>query len=428
MKSEVIKGMKWTTLGTVVLAVVALLKVSILARYLDKTDFGLMALVTLVMGFMNLFNDMGLTSAILHKQEISKKEYASLYWFNMMVSLAMYLMLWLITPLIASFYNEPQLNQLIPLLGLNLILSGVGRMFKTIENKHLLFKQVTVVDIVAASISLILAVILAVNGYGVYALVYSALAQYVISNFLLLFLGLKKYGLLWYCRFNHTRPFLKIGMYQVGGQTINYFNRDLDILIIGKFFSAEVLGGYSLAKQLVMRPMQILNPILTKVGAPTLAKFQNSMEALRANYLKLINAVSTINFLIYALLLALAPLAIQILYGSGFEEIVSLVRILCLYMFIRAVSSPVGSLVTATGKTNLEFYWNLLTLLVTPVFIYAGSYYGVNGAAWGITLSMAVLFIPAWRLLVHRMTGAGLKEYLKAVAIPYLPVGSIRKQ
>ena len=90
--------------------------------------------------------------------------------------------------------------------------------------------------------------------------------------------GLKKYGLLLHFNYKETEPFLKIGIYQVGGQVVNYFNRDLDILIIGKFFSQDILGGYSLAKQLVSRPAQIINPILSKVASPALAKFQNKKE------------------------------------------------------------------------------------------------------------------------------------------------------
>src|SRR5690606_2252792 len=133
---QVKTGVKWTTISTVVLAVVAILKISILTRFLDKSDFGLMALITFVMGFMELFNDMGITSAILHKQEITKKQYASLYWINWFASIIMYLILALITPFIVSFYNEPLLYKLIPLIGLNLLFSGIGRQYKTIEQKH----------------------------------------------------------------------------------------------------------------------------------------------------------------------------------------------------------------------------------------------------------------------------------------------------
>lgn len=415
LKKQVISGVKWSTLSTVILAVIALLKISILARYLDKSDFGLMALVTFVMGFMNLFNDMGLTSAILHKQDITKKEYGSLYWLNLLLSAFMFLLLWLVTPFISSFYNEPELLILIPLLGLNLILSGIGRMFKTIEQKHLLFKQVTFIDIFAGVISLGFSIYLAINDFGVYALIYPALLQYTLTNLLYLILGLRKYGLLIHFKFFETKPFLKIGIYQVGGQVVNYFNRDLDILIIGKMFSPDILGGYSLAKQLVMRPMQILNPILSKVASPTLAKFQNNIQSLKNNYLKLINIIATINIPAYVLVIIFAPSIVELLYGSGFDDIVVLVRILSVYMAIRAVSSPVGSLVIATGRTDIEFYWNLFTLLVTPICIYIGSQFGIVGAAIGITTAMIILFIPGWKLLINRMTGATIMEYSRAI-------------
>src|SRR5690606_5259702 len=135
------------------IAVAALLKISILTRFLDKSDFGLMALITFVMGFTDLFTDMGFTSAILHKQNITKKEYASLYWFNIVFSIFLYGMLFLISPYISDFYNEPILKMLIPLLGLNVVISAVGRIFKSMESKHLKFKEITIFEIIAACFS-----------------------------------------------------------------------------------------------------------------------------------------------------------------------------------------------------------------------------------------------------------------------------------
>ncbi len=140
----------------------------------------------------------------------------------------------------------------------------------------------------------------------------------------------------------------------MGGQVVNYFNRDLDILLIGKFFSAEILGGYSLAKQLVFRPTQIINPILVKVASPTLARFQSNMRKLRDKFLKLIGIVSAINLLIYFAIILFAPLIVKILYGTDYDSIVILVRILSVYMIFRAIGNPIGSLVVATGRTNLK--------------------------------------------------------------------------
>lgn len=417
-KNQILSGVKWTTLGTITNAIFALLKISILARFLDKSDFGLMALITVVIGFMDLFSDMGLTSAILHKQKISKREYASLYWLNVGFSVLLYLILFIVSPLVANFYNEPELNSLIPLLGLNLIISAVGRIFKTIESKKLQFKKITIFELIAALISLVTAILLAINGYGVLALVYSAILQYIVQNVFYFGYGIRKYGLLSHFNFQETKPFIRIGIYQVGGQTLNYFNRDLDILLIGKFFGQDLLGGYSLAKQLVFRPAQILNPILLKVASPALAQFQSNIQLLKAKYLGLVSLVAKMNIIVYVLTIIFAPLIVIIFYGEGFEEIVTLVRILSIYMIFRAIGNPIGSLVIATGKTNLEFFWNCLTLAVMPIFIIIGSRFGLNEVAWSLNLGMAVLFYPSWRFLVYKMTGASFKEYLWAIFRP----------
>lgn len=414
IKGQVILGLKWTTISTLIVAIVAVLKISVLARFLEKSDFGLMALVSFVIGFMNLFCDMGLSTAILHKQNISKKAYASLYWFNLSFSIVLYLILLLLTPAIAKFYGNVQLGHLISILGINLVLSGFGTQFKTIETKNLLFKSIGIIEIVAALISLFVAVYLAVNGYGVLSLVYSALVQYIITNMLYFIVGVRTYGLLFYFDFSLTIPFLKIGSYQVGGQIANYFNRDLDILLIGKFFPPEILGGYSLAKQLVFRPAQVINPILVKVASPTLAKFQDDRLLLKKNYLKLVKIVSRINMPVYLLLIIFAPLVVELFYGDGFDSIISIVRILCVYMIFRAIGNPVGSLVVATGRTDLEFRWNILNLLIMPIFIYIGSRYGINGVAVSLAVVMVLLFVPSWKYLVYKMTGASLLEYIKA--------------
>ena len=135
-KSKSISGVKWTTISTFVIVILAMLKFSILARFLDKSDFGLMALVKVVLGFMGLFMDMGLTSAILHKQNISKYEYASLFWLNFAFNFVLYLIIVVTAPLVSSFYNEVELKNILYIMGLSLIFSAFGRQFKTIEQKN----------------------------------------------------------------------------------------------------------------------------------------------------------------------------------------------------------------------------------------------------------------------------------------------------
>ena len=170
---------------------------------------------------------------------------------------------------------------------------------------------------------------------------------------------------------------------------------------------------------MVYRPAQIINPILTNVASPSLALFQDRLDLLKENYLKLVNIVSSINFWVYLALLLFAPFAVDILYGNEYGDIVILVRILCVYMMFRAIGNPIGSLVIATGRTDLDLYWNLLALLVVPLFILAGIQFNIVYVAFFILLSTVFLFVPGWYFLIYKMTGISLKQYLKALIPDY---------
>ncbi|KQC34071.1 hypothetical protein AAU57_12565 [Nonlabens sp. YIK11] len=414
LRTKVISGAKWTTISTAILALCAILKISILTRYLDTEDFGLMALVTFVMGFMNLFNDFGLTVAILHVTKISKKVYSSLYWFNMFVGVVIFVFLWLITPLISIFYELPILNTLIPLIGVNLIISGIGKLFNIQERKNLNFKSISVIDVVGALISLAIAIYLAINGYGVYALVYSLIGQFLVTNIALFVIGIKKYGLTFHFKYLEVMPFVRIGLYQVGSQFVNYFNRDIDILIIGKFFSADVLGGYSLARELVKRPVSFISPILNMVGAPTLSKFNADAQKLKQYYLKMTNMLASLIIPMYVCIILFAYPIVYILYGPDLTNIVIIVQILSINMIMRTIGSNIGNLVIASGRTDIELRWNLAVLIVTPIFIIFGSLFNVQMVAIMVSLSSIVLFVPGYYLLTNKIISLTFREYFNA--------------
>lgn len=423
--SSLMKGVKWTSVGTIGVAVCSLLRLSILARFLDREDFGIMALVLFVLGILTLFMDMGLTSAIFHRQEISKKEYSSLYWINLIFGILVFCVIVIISPFIAAFYDSPLLSSLIIIMSTTVIFAGLGSQFRTVEQKHLNFKIIALAELISSVLSLVVAIVMAVYGYGIYALVISAMIQYALPNIFFFLRGWITDPILFHLNLKESLLFLKIGVYEVGSQLINYFNRDMDIIIIGKIFSPELLGGYSLAKQLVFKPAQIINPIITKISNPLLATFQFDLKVLKEKYLKLINIVSTINFFVYLLVFIFAPVIVQILYGSEYGNIVDLVRILSAYMYIRSIGNPIGSLVIATGRTDLSFLWNVFSFLIMPAFIFIGVQYSTETVAYSMLAGIVVLYIPNWWILVKRLTGASLLEFSKAV-VPKMYIREIR--
>ena len=162
IRKEAIRGVKWTTVSTVSLTLANLIKISVLARLLDKSDFGLMALVTFTLGFMNLFMDMGLSSAILHRQQITREEYSSLFWINVIASLVLFILILIISPGVALFYKETELVKLIPLMSLSIIMAAMGRQFKTVEQKELNFRYLAFTDIIGSLSGVITGVVLAI--------------------------------------------------------------------------------------------------------------------------------------------------------------------------------------------------------------------------------------------------------------------------
>lgn len=419
IRKQALAGVKWTTAGTIIIAGAGLLKIAVLARFLDKEDFGLMALVTFVLGFMNLFMDMGLTTAILHKQKITRQEYASLYWINVLLSLVLLGLITLISPWISGFYNEPELTVLIPLMGISIIFSALGGQFKTIEQKAMNFKYISMTDTFGAIASLVVGVILAVYGYGVYALVYAALLQYAIANSIYFLNGIQRQGLLIHFNFKEVKPFLKIGSYFTGSQIINYINRDLDILIIGKFFSTEILGGYSLAKELIRRPFQIINPIINRITVSIFPKFQNNNASLRSYFMKLFNGMGALNSFVYGFSAIFAPYLVLMFYGRDFSSIVVYVQLFAIVMYFRSMGSNVGILSITKGRTDIEFYWNILVLLITPPAIILGSIYSIELVIILMGIVQLVLLIPGWYFFYKRLLSLNFTPFFKAHIIPF---------
>ena len=418
LKQKAISGVKWTTLSTVVNAFVQILQISILARYLYASDFGLVAIIMVVIGFSQMFVDFGVSSAIIHKQDITKEQLSTLYWFNILSSIFVFIIIVLLSPYIALFYHEELLTNLIILTSTTIVIQSFGKQFFVLFEKELQFNILAKIDIIAALSSLVLAICLAIGGFGVYSLIYPLILRMSLKSFLLVLNGLKYHKPQLYFNISEVKEFIIFGMYQMGSGIINYFNSQFDVIIIGKIFGNETLGLYSVAKQLVMRPAQIINPIVTRVTFPAMSKIQNDTLKLKEVYLKTIYYLSSVNFPIYVLMIILAPEIITIFLGEKWLQVTTVFQILSIYALLRSTGNPIGSLVLAKGKPQYEMYWNIGLFFIIPITIYISSFYGIIGVAWGWVILMLLLMIANWYFLVNKLCGAGFVEYHKQIIKP----------
>ncbi len=413
-------GIKWTTVDRVGMAVFQLLQVAILTRFLPKEAFGLVAMALVVVNFTNIFVDMGMTSAILFKQDANQKEYSSIYWLNVFVSVLLFGLLLLLTPFISAFYEESELLYVLPILGTNILLVALGRQHRTIMQKEFKFKPIAIVDLIAYFLGLLAAIVLAYKGAGVYSLVYSTLTASAVSNVLFLSTNIRSSPISMYFKFDEAAPFLRVGSYQTGSKILDFISKEADIFIIGKMLGAEALGVYSLTKQIVFRLYQLINPIVVNVLSPVLSSIQNDKIKLKRSFLKTIKYLSYVNFPIYFILLVLSEEILIILYGSEYIEGSLVLSLLAVSYCIMAISNPVGSLQIATGRTDIGFFWTILRVMVTPVFIFAGALYNIKGVAISHASLSVLLLVPLWFIQLKPMASISLREYFNQFYKPFI--------
>lgn len=420
LKEKTINGVKWTTVSTVIVTVIQILQLSILARFLAPTDFGLMAIVMVVIGFSQTFLDMGISNAIIYKQSITKEQLSTLYWLNVIMGFALFVLICVLSPLASLFFKEPELSKLIILIGLTFLIQPFGQQFMVLWQKEMRFSEMSKIDISTKMISLAVSVVFAYSGYGVYALVYGTLASAVLQTVLFVRIGMREHRPQLLFRWGEIHEFVGFGVFQMGERIINYFNSQIDVIIIGKLLGAEVLGIYNIAKQLIMRPTQIVNPIVTKVTFPVMAKLQYDVATLKTVYLKTVLYLSSVNFPIYAMLIVLAPEIVLLLFGEKWLMAVPIVQILSLYGAVRSTVNPIGSLMLAKGRANLGFYWNLGLLLYVPTCIALVSRWGLMGVSWILVALQLSLILPSWYILVRPLCGAKLSEYIVKMTNPLI--------
>jgi len=426
LKKQAVSGIKWTGLSSMVGIGVQLLQVAVLARFLSTTDFGLMALALVVINFSQLFIDMGISNAIIHKQDVTTDQLSSLFWLNILTGWIMFVIILLVAPLAAKFYNQPQLQKIIFLVSLSFLIQPFEQQFLAIMKKEMLFNEVAKRDILAKVVGFAVAVILAYMDYGVYALVFSYLASVTIAVILVMLTGLKFHRPRVHFNLKEVKGFLSFGIYQTGGNVVNYFNYQIDEILIGKLLGLPVLGLYTVAKNIIMRPIQTINPIITQVSFPLMAKVQNEKLKFKQIYLKGLSYLNAINFQIYTFIIVAAYPIVYILFGEKWLPAVPLLKILGIYACVRSTFNPMGPLLLAKGWAKLSFFWNVFVLLIMPFSIWLGAFYvGVEGVAWILVILFGTLLLPSWRIIVFTACGAGMAEYFGQFVNPLLVAGCL---
>ncbi|OEU66517.1 MAG: colanic acid exporter [Desulfobacterales bacterium PC51MH44] len=414
LKSQAVSGVKWSGASMGVMTALQFVTLAVLARLLSPSDFGLMGMIMVVVGFAQAFADMGISNAIIHRQDATRNQLSSLYWLNIIAGIITFCVICASAPLVVEFYHEPRLHNLLYLTAAIFLITPFGQQFQILMQKKLRFNELAKIEIATSIVNSVVAIVLAFSGFGVYSLIWGQLAGTSTKVLMLFSTGWRN----WRPGFHFSRHdlsnYLSFGLYQMGERSINYLNSNIDYLLIGSMLGAKSLGYYTLAYNLIIRPSIMINPVITKVAFPVFSRVQNETDRLKRGYLKVLQLLSTVNLPMMIGLAVIAPIAVPVIFGEQWLPSIILIQILTIVGLLRSTASIVGSLLMAKGRADLGFKWNLV-LTITQI---PGLYLGIKlGGMVGVAIAYAILqciyAIFNYLVLIRILLGPCLREYIQ---------------
>ena len=390
------RGTAMTLLTQVARAVLQFASVVVLARLLTPRDFGLIAMVTAVIGVADLVRDFGLSSAAVQAKTLSDAEQTNLFWVNLGLGSACCAVAVACSGLIAGAYSEPALQRIVVALSFVFVLSGATTQSRADLTRRLRFRALVLSDLVSQLAGVVVAVSLAFAGRGLWAIVFQQLTAAAVALLMNAVNatwrpGLPQPGV-------PLRSFFRFGGGLLGTQVVGYLTKNIDNIALGAYAGPISLGYYSRAYQLLMTPLNTINAPMTRVALPVLSRVQDD-DVVFARYLakaQLVGCYLTATLL--AVTAGLSAPLVQVLFGSKWTAVAPVFAVLAIGGIFRAVSQISYWIYLARGVPSAQLRQVLVTGPVMVLMILAGLPWGPIGVAAGHSLA----YVMQWAVgLVH---------------------------
>ncbi|MBO9625105.1 MAG: lipopolysaccharide biosynthesis protein [Microbacterium sp.] len=369
-----------------------LLSIIVLARILSPHDYGLFAIVLVVVGLGEIFRDFGLTSASIQAPELSTGQRDNLFWINaamgVVLSAAMFCASWAIGAITAS----PELVGISQWLAPTFLLNGLATQHRANLMRDLKLRPLAVIDVASSAIALAVAIVVALAGGGYWALV----VQQLVTAFVLLVGVVIAGGWLprLYSRAHSVAKMVNFGWTLVATNLINYASRQIDTVVVGFRFGTTALGLYNRSFQLVMTPLGQVRSPLQSVALPVLSRVQEDQPRF-ATYVTAAQLALGFGFGIpLAILSGIAEPAVDILLGSRWAEAAPFLRLFAIAGILTTVPFVGYWVYLARGLGAELLKYTIVTAILKIVCVVVGSFFGVIGVAVALAVHPAI----AWPL------------------------------
>ena len=420
IKKDMVHGVFWSAVEKYSSLVVGLVVSMILARILSPREYGVVAIATVIILFLQMFCTMGIGPAVIQRRDLTDKDLDSIFTFSLVVGLVLSVIFFLSSWFIADYYDNEQLLPVCQILTIQLLFAAANMVPNALMSKAKRFKEIARRTLTLHLISGILSVIAALKGAGVYALLISP----VLSS-IGIFLWNRMYfkvSIDWNLNMEPIKRIFGFSSYQFLFEFFNYFSRNLDKLIIGKFMSLDALGIYEKSYRLMQLPMSNITSVINPVMLPVLNGLQDDKEDLSRKYAKIVRFIATISFPLGIMLWGMARETIHIFYGGKWDAAIPVFSILALSLPLQMILSTSGAMYMVCDNTKMQFWLGIRNTATTVIgFLIAAIFFGtIESMAWAWTITLIINFFFTYWLMYKYVLQTSIFLMLKVLKEPLL--------
>lgn len=393
LKEQTLFGVAWNFLEIFGSKGSQIITTLLLAWYLVPNDYALVAMIAVFIALSAAIVDGGLGQALIRKVTVTETELNTVFWVNILVASMWYAAIFLAAPLVADFYEEPQLALLLQCVSLSVFFQAASVIPKVVLNRALHFKQQMQATLPASVLSSLLAIILAYWGCGVWALI----AQ-IVSNACLIFIFL--------CYKQSWRPARQFDYYELkslwkfakyiildGLLAIPFQN--MYLIVLPKFFTVTTVGLYFFA----MKALEMLSALVTQavvnVTFPALSQIQDDPERLKLAYRKLVSSITFLSFPLLCFIAALAPLLFTLFLPEKWANAAGYFQLMALGGILYPLAAVNLIIMKVKGKSHLLFYVGLFKKAIAVcIFVYTIQLDSIEAVLWGHVVAVSLSYLP----------------------------------
>jgi lipopolysaccharide exporter len=417
LKEKTIKNIGYNTIAKIIALLFQAAANIILSRNLSSSDYGIVGFGLIFISFLNQFNDVGISSAVVQRRELDEKGLYTAFTLKTLLGFSLFIITFIIAPLAPYFFDNSAVANVVRLLALNFLINIFAFLPISLLTRELNYRKISLANICSTIINSSMAIVLVLNGFGYWSLVFANLIATIVLALGLNILRPVKIRI----SFDRAiaKEFMHYGwkLFATGVVIFTIFNADN--FIVGSVKGSSMLGYYMIGFNWGSMVCVLLFTIVHSVLFPTFSKIQGNRGKLKASYLKTLEYVSIIAILINMTLFLTAKEFLIYILGRGSDKwlpALTSLRILCIYGIARALLEPIGSVVMAVGKTELLLKSNVIAAALEILFIYpAITYFGIEGAAVVATLAYSSQYFFYFSFLKEEL-GINEGELFRAIA------------